>query len=310
MFAASAFGFAALPAHGALALNRAMLDDGTCGQVLQMGSNITASRSSTPSFVLGGDGALSSYAMAIDGVSIGTFYSDAYSRVCIKDTIILRDGSHTLTGRELKPNAANAVTPFSFTVDTVAPPAPYGLKLDSVTDTGTLGDNLTTSRNLRIDGFATPGAPVHVLEGSLMRAGTVASSTGAWSATTTSLAIGTHTFTAVALDSAGNQSVKSAALTVTIGSVPSAPSAAAAGYDPSGVRVTWTVPYNGGWTINYYIIYRGTVSGGEKGYAAVLPTTSFIDVNTTRGVTYYYRVAAVNAIGLGSLSAEVRATAR
>jgi len=277
--------------------------------VLQMGSNISASRSSTPTFLLGGDGALSSYAMAIDGVSIGTFASDAYSRVCIKDTIILRDGSHTLTGKELKPNAANAVTPFSFTVDTVAPPAPYGLKLDPVTDTSTIGDNLTTSKNLRIDGFATPGAPVHVLEGSLMRAGTVASSTGAWSATTTSLPVGSHTFTAVALDSAGNQSVKSAALTVTIGAVPSAPSAAAAGYDPSGVRVTWTVPPNGGWTINYYIIYRGTVSGGEKAYAAVLPTTSFVDVNTTRGVTYYYRVAAVNAIGLGALSAEVQAQA-
>jgi fibronectin type 3 domain-containing protein len=88
-----------------------------------------------------------------------------------------------------------------------------------------------------------------------------------------------------------------------------APSAAAAGYDPSGVRVTWTVPFNNGWTINYYIIYRSTVSGGETAYAAVLPTTSYIDLNTTRGVTYYYRVAAVNAIGVGTLSAEVHASA-
>ena len=163
--------FVAAPAGGTLALNHAMLDDGTCGQVLQLGSDITASRSSTPSFLLGGDGALSSYSMAIDGVSIGTFNSDQYSHVCVRDTIVFRDGAHQLTGKELKPNAANSVTAFSFTVDTVAPPAPYGLRLDVASDTGVIGDNVTTATNLRIDGFGTVGAPIHVLEGSLMRAG-------------------------------------------------------------------------------------------------------------------------------------------
>jgi hypothetical protein len=368
MLGASALVFVAAPAHGALALNHAMLDDGTCGQVLQLGSNITASRSSTPSFLLAGDGALSSYAMAIDGVSIGTFYSNQYSQVCVRDTIVLRDGAHQLTGKELKPNAANVVTAFSFTVDTVAPPAPYGLRLDAASDTGVIGDNVTTSTNLRIDGFGTPGAPIHVLEGSLLRAGTMASSTGAWSATTTSLPSGTHTFTAVALDSAGNQSLRSTALSVTIGttapttsttttpaptttttkpattttstttpattsttkpattttttrpttttttalagSVPSAPSASASGQTPRGVRLQWSTPYNGGWPINYYLIYRSSISGREVLYAAVLPTNSYSDLSTIRGVTYYYRVAAHNARGVGALSAEVYAQAR
>ena len=214
----------ALPAAG-LDLNHAMLDDGTCGRVLQLGSDVTASRSNTPSFLLAGDGALSSYSMAIDGVSIGTFYSDRYSQVCVLDTRVLSDGAHQLTGRELSPHSYT-VTPFSFTVDTTPPPPPSGVQLDAASDTGVLGDNITSATNLRINGVGPAGLPVHLLEGTLLRGGTVASSTGHWSVTTTTLAAGTHTFTAVALDSAANQSAPSTPTTATID--PNAPATTAA----------------------------------------------------------------------------------
>ena len=97
------------PSAGADVLNSTQLDNGICGQNLQLGSIITASNTATPSFLLSGDGALSSYSIKIDGVSIGTFNSDRYSQVCIGTTAALSNGGHTLTGAELAPNAANAV---------------------------------------------------------------------------------------------------------------------------------------------------------------------------------------------------------
>src|SRR5438552_2696683 len=102
--------------------NVANLDDGTCGRNLQVGSNKTASASATPSFLLWGDGGLSSYGVRIDGTLIGTFNSDGYANVCITTTNPLADGSHQLTAVELRPNPSLSVAPFNFSVDT-RPPA-------------------------------------------------------------------------------------------------------------------------------------------------------------------------------------------
>ena len=51
-----------------------------------------------------------------------------------------------------------------------------------------------------------------------------------------------------------------------------------------------------------HLDYEGTDEAVKKGQ-------NTMTLNTTRGVTYYYRVAAVNAIGLGTLSAGVHASA-
>ena len=71
---------------GTRVTNVANLDDGTCGRNLQIGSDKTASASPLPSFLLWGDGGLSSYRIFIDGVSIGTFNSDGFANVCIYTT--------------------------------------------------------------------------------------------------------------------------------------------------------------------------------------------------------------------------------
>jgi hypothetical protein len=60
------------PAAGS-GTNTVQLDNGSCVRNLQIGSDPNASSSATPSFVLAGDGGLSSYEMFIDGKSIGTF---------------------------------------------------------------------------------------------------------------------------------------------------------------------------------------------------------------------------------------------
>jgi hypothetical protein len=54
------------------------------------------------------------------------------------------------------------------------------------------------------------------------------------------------------------------------------------------------------------VIYRSTSAGAEKPYA-IDGITLFIDLRVTRGVRYFYRVAAVNSAGIGRLSAEVSA---
>ena len=201
-------------------LNGVQLDDGTCGHDLQLGSNVTASSSATPWFLLFGDGSKSSYQVSIDGTSIGTFNSDSLANVCISDSIHLTEGSHTLTARELAPNTANAVAPFTFTVDTVPPTSPSQPAMASYSDSGVLGDNTTMFANPALTGTAQPGVSIlYYQNGSPGFGGTVANSTGQWSAKTISLSNGAHSMTALAQDEAGNQSVPSPALQVTVDSV-------------------------------------------------------------------------------------------
>ena len=76
----------------------------------------------------------------------------------------------------------------------------------------------------------------------------------------------------------------------------------------SKVTLTWTAPSdNGGSPITGYIVYRSLQSGHET---VLNPVTSapYQDLNMVNGVTYYYRVSAVNAVGEGQLSAEVVST--
>ena len=112
------------------------LDDGTCGQNLQVGSDKTASRSATPSFLLWGDGGLSSYSISIDGLPLGTFNSDGFANVCICTVVPLVDGPHVLTATELAPHPTLTVAPLNFTVDTVPPPPPSPPVVSGYSDSG------------------------------------------------------------------------------------------------------------------------------------------------------------------------------
>jgi hypothetical protein len=197
-------------------LNTAQLDDGRCYRDLQLGSDINASSSNKPSFALVGDGGSASYAITIDGRSIGTFNSDAYGKVCITTTTALTDGTHTLAGQELRPKSFYDVAPYTFTVDTVAPPAPSRPALDPVSDTAPTGDNATTKTQVRLDGTSGAGMPIQVYDGWKVIGGAMADGSGHWSAPTLTLARGTHSVAAVTTDTAGNKSAASPALSLTI----------------------------------------------------------------------------------------------
>jgi fibronectin type 3 domain-containing protein len=75
------------------------------------------------------------------------------------------------------------------------------------------------------------------------------------------------------------------------------------------INLTWNVPpSDGNSPIINYMIYRGTSSGSETLYVTIGNITSYDDTNVAVGVTYFYRVSAVNIMGEGPLSNEASAT--
>jgi hypothetical protein len=205
----------------ALTVNAIQLDNGTCGQNLQEGSNATASPTTTPSFLLTGDGGLSSYSASVDGRSLGTFKSDGYGNVCILDTTTLSEGSHQLTAQELAPHPSNVVSPFNFEVEAVPLASPTGLTLDPNSDTGVQGDDTTSYTDPDIDGLSTPSVPIRVLENGQVVGGALARSSGQWTVAT-NLAAGVNQLTAVTVNPAGVESAPSAPLSVTVITAPPA----------------------------------------------------------------------------------------
>ncbi len=88
--------------------------------------------------------------------------------------------------------------------------------------------------------------------------------------------------------------------------VPLAPALSAAAGNGT-VGLSWTVPSNGGSAITGYNVYRGATSGGETLLASAGTATSYNDTSVTNGITYYYQISAVNAVGESARSNEVSA---
>jgi hypothetical protein len=221
--------------------NTAELDPGACGQILQIGSDPAASSSPTPSFLLRGDGGLSSYVVSIDEKEIGTFDSTNGAIVCVQTTTPLADGPHVLTGVEIKPHPGDLVTPLRFSVDTVPPAPPTRPVISAYTDSGVAGDGVTSHARVNFTGTARPGEPVHVYRnGITVIGGAITEPDGRWSVTSVTLTDGTWSIAAVTLDSAGNRSSFSGGTMLTVDrtppAVPGAPVLDAADGGPAAVK--------------------------------------------------------------------------
>jgi fibronectin type 3 domain-containing protein len=142
----------------------------------------------------------------------------------------------------------------------------------------------------------------------------VATVTGT-SFTDTGLTNGTTYYYKVAAVNAAGTSPQSGEASATPTAVqataPSAPQSLTASAGSLTVRLSWSAPSsNGGSPVTGYNVYRGTSPGGEGStpVATNVTTTSFTDTGRTNGTTYYYTVAAVNAVGTSPQSGEASAT--
>ncbi|HSV41913.1 MAG TPA: fibronectin type III domain-containing protein [Methanomassiliicoccales archaeon] len=89
--------------------------------------------------------------------------------------------------------------------------------------------------------------------------------------------------------------------------VPGAPTDLTAVVVDGKVVIEWDIPsFDGGRLITGYILYRSDGTNGSFA-AMIAPITGpkYTDGDVTKGQTYWYHVAAVNANGVGAHSEEV-----
>ncbi len=118
---------------------------------------------------------------------------------------------------------------------------------------------------------------------------------------------GSHTIELAGTVASGGATALVDVITLTPG-VPDAPmdlTATPVGTPAAAVTVSWSTPLR---ALTSYTLYRGTSPGTETVYQTGLTGTNYTDTGVTAGMTYYYKVAAVNAAGASAAFGEVSAT--
>jgi hypothetical protein len=123
------------------------------------------------------------------------------------------------------------------------------------------------------------------------------------------LKAGVNSITQFAVTDHGLSRVDAMIITPATASVPSGPTNLVATAGSTTVTLSWTASTSGNPTS--YSIYRGTASDGEAVVAIATTngtTLTFTDTNLKAGTTYYYNVAANNAVGVSPDSNEISVT--
>ncbi|MFE1602191.1 Ig-like domain-containing protein [Methylobacterium sp. ID0610] len=166
-----------------------------------------------------------------NGTALAAVTADATSGAWSIANVTLAAGLHSLTARaaDAAGNTGAPSAALALTID-LASDTPSALALAAASDTGlSASDRVTRASTLTLTGSAEGASLVTLYDGGIANpVGTVqADGTGAWSFTLAGATEGAHTFTATAIDPAGNTSAASAALTVTVDRTIAAPSAPA-----------------------------------------------------------------------------------
>src|SRR5713226_8043158 len=160
------------------------------------------------------------------------------------------------------------------------------------------------------------GAPVtsyNVLRSTTSGAETALSSgvTGTTYTDSSALNGTTYFYKVTAVNSAGPgaASNEASATPTAAPTVPSAPQNLTASAGNASVLLSWAAPAsNGGAPVGSYNVWRSTSSGTESLLTSGVVGTSYTDSSALNGITYFYKVAAVNSVGPGPLSNEASAT--
>ncbi len=112
-----------------------------------------------------------------------------------------------------------------------------------------------------------------------------------------------------AYNPANGSSLWSATRTFATTTTPTAPRSFAIAAGDAQNTLTWLIPTTtGGPAITNYKIHWGTTTGSYPNVISVGNVTNYIHTGLTNGTTYYYKIAAVNALGEGTLTSEASAT--
>ena len=286
------------PAAPALALGTGVANGATASEATQPSGVVTVTGEAGDSISV----TFTNGAHTLTKIVTGTGSAQAVT-LTAGDLTTLTDGtiSVSATQTDAAGNAQTAAaTTTSFVLDTTAPAAPTSLTLDASTDSGTAGDNITNIQAVKIDGSAELGGTVTLYDGAtLIGTGTANAITGAFSITTSALSVGPHTITAKATDAAGNTSIVSSGLTVTIDtSVPAETVsilAISGGTSPSNNTVTISGS-NGVLAIGEKIQVTSDGSTWTDVVQNTATTWSLVDA-TTRTQAFSYQARIVNTVG-------------
>jgi hypothetical protein len=201
------------------------IPDMTAGTDKGVSSTDNVTNDNTPTFT--GTAEAAAQVTLFEGSTIlGTARASATGVYTITSTV-LTDGMHNISASQLDVAGNSSVLSAALPVmiDTVVPLAPSAPVLSPTSDSGVLGDNITNDTTPTFTGTAEKGATVSIYNGTTkVGTGIADPTTGVWSITTSSMGNGVHVMTTKATDVAGNVSVASGALSITIDATVATPS--------------------------------------------------------------------------------------
>ncbi|WBV44707.1 Ig-like domain-containing protein [Pseudoroseomonas cervicalis] len=160
-----------------------------------------------------------------DGLAIGTVTADGSGHWSIGATLSEGGNSFTARATDLAGNIGALSAAYVATLDTVAPAAPSIASISP--DTGSSStDKVTAQGGITVTGTGPANASITLYSSGAQVGSTTSDASGNWvvSLSGTPLAEGSHSLTARATDTAGNQGTDSAAVTVVVDSTaPAAP---------------------------------------------------------------------------------------
>ncbi len=213
-------------------------------------------------------------------------------------------GDTALIGAPFKDRHTGAAYIYELALHATAPSAPQNLE-------GTAGDaQVTLTWQAPSSDGGTPITNYRIYRGTESGGeGFVADAGTELTYTDTGLTNGVTYYYEVGAVNAVGESPPSSEVSATPATIPSAPQNLEATSSDRRVDLAWLAPAsNGGLPITNYLIYRGTSPGSETQIATLGDVRSYTDVGVTNGLTYYYQVSAVNAVGESPPSSEVSAT--
>ena len=234
-----------------------VLDPGSDSGV--KGDNIT--NVTSPSFDVSSLPANETLRLLRNGVVINSLPTGGGGLLTISEPSLLSSGTYTYTAVLVTALgvASPPGPPLIITIDTLTPTTPTNLKLDPASDTGVKGDSLTSVTNPTIDiSSILPGATVKLLRnGSVVAIVTSAAGGTVAVIDPGPLFRGSYTYTALQVSVAGNTSLTSTSVTVTIDtSVPPAPTLALDSSSDTGAKGDSTTSVT-----NPFLDVSGVVAG-------------------------------------------------